>query len=261
MILGPFTQPLSDERVEELRAEWEAGYRGRPLVVLADHLLITPMRASRWMVVYATAIELLRHGRPAAFLAGVVLTLLALSALPSTVRSSPDLLVEGSAVRAGRMVEARISGTERPTYIEPSSSDPARTNTAIDELPASAPSASPRTMVAPLRDDPALVLAARASPVPRSLVVAIAVEHGLDGDHFADVMFCESSFRPDAIGDGGRAVGIAQFHAPTWASSSRRYYGMELAPATRLDAELALLVAARKWAAEGPWAWTCARGY
>lgn len=102
-------------------------------------------------------------------------------------------------------------------------------------------------------------VAVRATPVPRTFVVAIAERHGVDGARFADVMHCESSLRPDAIGDGGAAVGIAQFHAPTWASSTRRYYGAELAPAMRLDPEIALEVAARKWAAEGPWAWTCAR--
>lgn len=114
-----------------------------------------------------------------------------------------------------------------------------------------------------ITQDPAAFLAvpvaARATIVPRSLVVAVGDRYGIGGERFADVMFCESSFRPDAIGDGGAAVGIAQWHERTWAASTRRYYGMELAPAMRLDPELALLVAARKWAAEGPWAWSCAR--
>jgi len=30
------------------------------------------------------------------------------------------------------------------------------------------------------------------------------------------IIKCESSWKEDAVGDGGRAYGLAQFHRPTW---------------------------------------------
>lgn len=235
-----------------------------------------PRPASRWIVVYGSAVELLRHGRPIAFAAGVLFgVLLALGALLSTPTSRSFAGLEGSAARASHLAEparaiptdgvlgprppAPTTADSRPRLSGPAVQADARA-TAIDELPAASEAFTTLPGPNPIghHDDPS-ALVVRASPVARSLVVATGDRHGIDGERFADVMFCESSLRPDAIGDGGRAVGIAQFHVATWAASSRRYYGMELAPAMRLDPDIALLVAARKWIAEGPWAWSCAR--
>jgi len=152
----------------------------------------------------------------AAFIAGVLVTL-AIAALLSTssrgANSGQTSEIEGSAVRAGRMVEARSADEgmadqrDRAGSTSPSSTDPARIITATDETPASDASVLTTRSGSLVRDDPALVV--RASPVPRSLVVDVGRRYGIDGERFADVMFCESSLRPDAVGAGGRAHKLA----------------------------------------------------
>lgn len=47
---------------------------------------------------------------------------------------------------------------------------------------------------------------------------AIALEHGspLTRNELVAMCLVESSGNPSAVGDGGKAVGLFQFHAPTW---------------------------------------------
>jgi len=62
--------------------------------------------------------------------------------------------------------------------------------------------------------------------LPRKMVVvgSLTVEHELTyvnqapvvSDMVYKIIECESSWRPDVYGDGGRAYGLAQFHRPTW---------------------------------------------
>jgi hypothetical protein len=54
-----------------------------------------------------------------------------------------------------------------------------------------------------------------------------AEQYGIDVSVFKKVMFCESSNNPKAVGDGGRAKNVMQFHRPTFDSFSKRY-GKEL---------------------------------
>jgi hypothetical protein len=54
-----------------------------------------------------------------------------------------------------------------------------------------------------------------------------AEQYGINASVFKKVMFCESGNNPKAVGDGGRAVSVMQFHRPTFDSFSKRY-GKEL---------------------------------
>lgn len=54
-----------------------------------------------------------------------------------------------------------------------------------------------------------------------------ATQYGIDASVFKKVMFCESSNNPKAIGDGGRAKNVMQFHKPTFDAYAKKY-GEEL---------------------------------
>jgi len=196
----------------------------------------------------------------AAFAAGVLLTLLVVFAFSAEGSTSSRSFVEPSAVRAGRMVEARSADEgmadqrDRARSTSSSSTDPART-TAIGELPASASSASPRTMTAPLRDDP--VAPGRASPVPRSLVAAAAVRHGIDPEYFVAVLTCESHLYPDRVGAAGE-IGPAQFMRGTFvwfASESGLGFVASDVDIPERNIELAAWAMANGYASH----WTCAK--
>lgn len=48
-----------------------------------------------------------------------------------------------------------------------------------------------------------------------------AQQYQIDASVFKKVMWCESSNRPDAIGDNGKAVGVMQFHKETFDEQSK----------------------------------------
>lgn len=255
------------------------------------HIWRGPRRASLVAVTIASFLELLRHGRPATFLAGVLLTLLApsaLSELSSIPTNTPRLhfgsaasdtasvssrlsVADGSPLSAERMVEvspgyssakAERGIPERPVtpavFGTASSSGAART-TATDERPASAPSASPRMMVPPLRDDPALVVRAYSRSDVEAIIRNAFRERGLDADRAIAVAQCESSLDPTKIGDSGQSVGLWQFRLPTWSAAARRLFGRDVGD-LRADPIVASMVAAAKIAYDGDWAaWSCAR--
>ena len=54
-----------------------------------------------------------------------------------------------------------------------------------------------------------------------------AAQYGIDANVFKKVMFCESSNNPKAVGDGGRARNVMQFHKPTFDAYAKKY-GEEL---------------------------------
>lgn len=67
----------------------------------------------------------------------------------------------------------------------------------------------------------AIVTAALAISAPDLKAIAdqaIKLEGGspLSANELVAMCLVESSGNPDAVGDGGRAVGLLQFHAPTW---------------------------------------------
>lgn len=199
----------------------------------------------------------------AAFVAGAIAGA-ALTALLSTSsrgdNSGRTSEFEGSAVRAGRMVEARAeyarsSGheAERSSAVHtgpaPSSTGPARA-TAMDELPASDTTAhhAGRSGSAG-RDDPAAVLAA---------IDAAAAEFGHEAERMRVVTFCESTWNPRAVGDAGTSFGLWQFQMPTWRANVRRA-GFAYSDADVFDSIASSRVAAWMWANGGELLWTCAR--
>lgn len=101
---------------------------------------------------------------------------------------------------------------------------------------------------------------ARAASVPRSLMPAIiraaAAEFGQDADRLTAVAWCESRHDSTAVGDRGAAVGLFQFHLPTWLRNAARLgYVGDL----RSDPVASARVAAEMWARGQAWQWTCAR--
>lgn len=50
-----------------------------------------------------------------------------------------------------------------------------------------------------------------------------ALQYGIDASVFKKVMFCESSNNPKAVGDGGKARNVLQFHKPTFDAYSKLY--------------------------------------
>ncbi len=83
------------------------------------------------------------------------------------------------------------------------------------------------------------------------------LETGVPHSELAAVARCESGPHMDRlIGDGGRAIGIMQFHLPTFL----RWYGG--ADDLRSDPFASALAAGRKVAYEGTWRsgwWLCAQ--
>lgn len=51
---------------------------------------------------------------------------------------------------------------------------------------------------------------------PKELIVHFADMYGANEDELLVVAFCESGYKPHAVGDGGRARNIFQFHKPTF---------------------------------------------
>ena len=55
----------------------------------------------------------------------------------------------------------------------------------------------------------------------RTFAVKVATEQGLDVDKFTGTLNCESQFNPEAVGDHGTSLGIAQIHLPAHPDVSR----------------------------------------
>lgn len=103
---------------------------------------------------------------------------------------------------------------------------------------------------------------ARAAPVSRGvqeiehIITAAALEWGQDPEELIGVARCESSLRPDAVGDHGEAVGLFQFHPWRWEINAPALgYVGDL----RADPVAAARVAAYAFATGQRSAWTCAR--
>lgn len=59
-------------------------------------------------------------------------------------------------------------------------------------------------------------------PTLQEYISLYAHQYGASEKELLAVAKCESSFNQNAIGDGGRAIGVFQFHRPTWESFSRK---------------------------------------
>jgi len=85
----------------------------------------------------------------------------------------------------------------------------------------------------------------RPLPVPLSIEQIVresARAYRLSEEHLLALAVCESSMRPEAVGDGGLSVGLFQFQEATW-----RRWG----EGNRTDAAASARAAARKASVEG----------
>lgn len=81
-------------------------------------------------------------------------------------------------------------------------------------------------------------------------IAAAERKYGLEPNILARTLWCESSYRPDAIGDGGTSYGIAQIHLPAHP---------QVTPEEALDPEWAVEWAAQAFANGQARMWTCFR--
>lgn len=157
-----------------------------------------------------------------------------------------------AAVRADSLVEhaaTRVAPIARDQFDGPTAM--AARTTSEDPSPASeSPAVSPKAPQTTSRDDPAAILA---------IIRNAAIEFGQDPDAMIAVARCESSLRSDAVGDGGAAVGLFQFHRETFTANARRLFGHEVDEHERLDPVTSSLVAAWMWSIGQRGQWTCAK--
>ncbi|MDE3103183.1 MAG: transglycosylase SLT domain-containing protein [Chloroflexota bacterium] len=206
------------------------------------------------IVVYAAALELLRHGRPLAIAVGIALTLLAqCSVLGGLVGTPRDRGTTGPVVVSlpASPARAALAPSHEATPDQEAAGGESRTAvpvaaraTAIDETPASAPIVL-TTHEAPPRDDPALVVAT---------IRAAALEFGIDPDRLVAIARCESNLDPLAVGAAGE-LGIMQFKPATFrANAAPLGYRIDQIFDVRAQARTAAQMLSRGQA----WQWSCA---
>jgi len=57
----------------------------------------------------------------------------------------------------------------------------------------------------------------------QEIIETIPPKYGVKSEVIKKIAFCESSYRYNAVGDGGHAYGIMQFHKPTFDGFSKKY--------------------------------------
>lgn len=83
----------------------------------------------------------------------------------------------------------------------------------------------------------------------------IPPKYGVKPETVKKIAFCESSYRYNAVGDGGHAYGVMQFHKPTFDGFSKKY-GKEYDYKSTLDqVELASEMISKGNAKH----WTCSK--
>lgn len=180
-----------------------------------------------------------------AFLAGVIVgasITFALSAAASTAshRVTTGQVLDTAAVRADSLVEPHTATRVAPIARDQLDGPNAMAATTSEDLPPASSGTAPT---------PAAILA---------IIRNAAHEFGQDAEAMIAVARCESSLRPDVLGDGGAAAGLWQFHLPTWTANARRLFGRDVGD-LRMDPVKSSLVAAYMWSQHQQWQWTCAR--
>ncbi len=172
---------------------------------------------------------------------------LALSAAASLVEK-PALDV--AAVRADAAWPGRLGIETTATSTAaagPIGSRPAGSASATEDPPPASELGMTRSsqLITP-RDDPAAIVL---------VIRAAAIEFDQDPDELLAVARCESSLRPDVVGDHGAAIGLFQFHMfRWWLNAPSLGYHDDL----RTDPVASSRVAAYAFAHGQRAAWTCA---
>ncbi len=85
----------------------------------------------------------------------------------------------------------------------------------------------------------------------QELVDFYADKHGVDKTIMHKTVKCESSYNPNAVGDGGNSYGLSQIHIPSW--------GGEITKEQALDPRFALDFMGKKLSEGRGKLWTCYR--
>lgn len=87
----------------------------------------------------------------------------------------------------------------------------------------------------------------------QAFATKVAKKHGLNVNHFLNVIQCESHWKPDAVGDNGTSFGLAQLHNPVtdWGITAEQ----------AKDPEIALPIMAKAWQEGKERKWSCWRIY
>lgn len=67
-----------------------------------------------------------------------------------------------------------------------------------------------------VKEEPVIVVEENVILTPTEYADKYTLQYGVDPVIFKKVMKCESSNNPKAVGDGGRAKNVLQFHRPTF---------------------------------------------
>ena len=86
---------------------------------------------------------------------------------------------------------------------------------------------------------------------PQELVQYFAEQYNVSADNMLTTMFCESSFNPEAVGDGGNSYGLSQIHLPSWKGTITKEQA--------LDPVFVTEFMAKQFAEDKEYLWTCAR--
>lgn len=84
------------------------------------------------------------------------------------------------------------------------------------------------------------------------LIYEASIKYGVSEAVMRKVISCESSFNPNAVGDGGHSFGLVQIHLPSHPRVSQ---------AQALDPQFAVEFLAKNLAVDKGYLWTCHRMY
>ncbi len=86
------------------------------------------------------------------------------------------------------------------------------------------------------------------------VITLFANLYGVSPEYAACVCQAESHYEVRAVGDGGRALGLWQWHVPAW-TETRLAMGLDPDPALRADPTEATLTAMYAMGVEGRYDW------
>lgn len=83
------------------------------------------------------------------------------------------------------------------------------------------------------------------------LINYFAEKYQVSATQMTNTIFCESSFNPNAVGDGGHSFGVSQIYLPAWVGTITKEQA--------LDPIFAVEFMAEKFSQGKQELWTCAR--
>ena len=90
-------------------------------------------------------------------------------------------------------------------------------------------------------------------PTVPELIQKYATEYNVSASKMTKTIQCESSFNPNAVGDGGNSYGLSQIHLPSWGGSITKEQA--------LNPDFAVKFMAQQFSQGNARKWTCYRIY